>query len=101
MNAVEKTTKAYDSPKGRKAKATGTKIKRGRSISFTTYPRARMKALLVAAAKRDKRSVSNYILHRAMMQLAKEAKVDLVELLPKEEHDALVLKKFTYRYKKA
>jgi len=90
-------TKAYETPKGKKAKASGKLIKRGRVMSFTIYPRPRTKAALVAAAKRDKRSVANYILHRAMVQLAKELRVALDDLLPREEFEALVNKRFRFR----
>ncbi len=81
-------------PRGRRAKPGGTPIKRGRGISFTLYLQPKTKALFVAAAAEDNRKVANYIAHRAMVQLAKEAKVALDELLPKEEYEALVLKKF-------
>ena len=85
---------ARTTPRGRRAKPGGTPIKRGRGISFTTYPRPKTKALLVEAAAADNRKVANYVLHRAMVQLSKEARVPLDELLPKEEYEALVLKKF-------
>jgi len=86
-------TKAYSVPRGRKPKR--AKVKAGdRPFSRSVYPAPKTDALLVEAAAADHRSVSNYILHRAMVQLAKESKVALDELLPQDEYDALVLKKY-------
>jgi hypothetical protein len=97
---VTTTTKAYAKPRGRVAKAGGTKVEGGAAMRIVIYPRPKTKALLVAAAKADHRSVSSYVLHRALLQLAGEASADLDGLIPKDEYEALVFRKYKYRYQK-
>lgn len=87
-------------PRGKKAKVDGALVKRGRVMSLSVYPRKRMKSVIVKAAAAAGRSVSNYILYKVLLAAAVDQSTTLESLLPEEEYKAVVLKEFTYRYKK-
>ena len=75
---------------GTQAKRTGTRKEGTRVISYTIYPQARMKALIVETAAEEERPVSNYILLTVLKDVARRKKLALDELLPEGEYEALV-----------
>lgn len=76
-----------------RAKKKGSTIKGGRVISFTVYPQAKMKAIIVEAAREADRSVSNFMLHETLKNIAKDRKTTLDELLPEVEYESVVNQK--------
>jgi len=80
--------------RGPQAKAeTGTK-------RFTLYPAEVTRELIRKAAAKAKQSVNQFVLLMALKAVAKQKNKPLLSLLPREEFDALVNKKYLWRKKK-
>jgi uncharacterized protein (DUF1778 family) len=67
---------------------------------ITLYPKEKLLALIVKAAKRNGQSLSNFILLTVANAEAKYQGKPLTQLLPAEEFMALVEKKYLYGKKK-
>lgn len=70
---------------GKRAQATGTKLKRGAAVQIVCYPRPVTKLILVEAARKSNRSLSSFIILSALEEAARIKGVHVDQIVPPEE----------------